>query len=109
MGQIEQLSFREKKKLSGSQDILYRMPRDTDAISSRTDGCQEVSDVLEENNSDDSDKTPAANTTTMVCALVPSLCACWAVGDLCCDLILGRTKDDTHEPHEGAPHRQARH
>ena len=57
VGQIEQLSFREKKKLSGSQDILYRMPRDTDAISSRTDGCQEVSDVLEENNSDDSDNS----------------------------------------------------
>ena len=33
------------------------MPGDTDAISSRTDGCQEVSDVLEENNSDDSDNS----------------------------------------------------
>ena len=52
VGQIDQLSFREKKKLSGSQDILYRMPRDTDAISSRTDGCQEVSDVLEEKDGD---------------------------------------------------------
>ena len=32
------------------------MPGDTDAISSRTDGCQEVSDVLEEKDSDDSDE-----------------------------------------------------
>ena len=55
-GQIEQLSFCEKKKLSGSRDILYSMPGDTDAISSRTDGCQEVSDVLEEKDSDDSDE-----------------------------------------------------
>ena len=33
------------------------MPRNTDASSSRTDGCQEVSDVLGENNSDDSDNS----------------------------------------------------
>ena len=43
--------------MSGSRDILYSMPGDTDAISSRTDGCQEVSDVLEENNSDNSDNS----------------------------------------------------
>ena len=53
---------------------------------------------------DDSDKTHAARKMVRLPTLVDTL----LLAKLCWNYV-GRTKDDPHEPHEGASHRQARH
>ena len=53
---------------------------------------------------DDSDKTHAARKMVRLLTLVDAL----LLAKLCWNYV-GRTKDDPHEPHEGASHRQARH